>query len=231
MTTTLPAFVSVVVATFERGYCVADAVESVLAQTHAEVECVVVDDGSTDGTVAHLAHHFGRDPRVRVLHGRHQGVSAARNRGVRAAHGELVTFLDSDDLLGPTALERQLRCLADGADAVVGRFERVLAGIGEWPPVLRDRPEWRGGYSCTSVLTPRRHVLAVGGFDEQLTTGEDIDLLARLVGCGLRVARLEQTIVSARCFGDNLITLDEPDRSAWLRAVRAHRRRQHAAAG
>ena len=143
---TTGASVSVVIPTYNRSYCVADAVESVLAQSHPPVECVVVDDGSVDGTYTFLANRFGDDGRVRVLGGANRGVSAARNRGVGAARGEFVTFVDSDDVMCPGAVESLLDCMARRrADAAVGRFERILAGRGTWPLSLQQHPEWRTG--------------------------------------------------------------------------------------
>ena len=88
---------SVVIPTFNRRDLVLRAVQSVLEQRDAAVEVIVVDDGSTDDTVAALARRFGDDPRVRVVAGNHRHASAARNTGFAAAHGEFISFLDSDD--------------------------------------------------------------------------------------------------------------------------------------
>jgi GT2 family glycosyltransferase len=109
--------VSVVIPTYNRAHCVAEAVDSVLAQTHRRVEVVVVDDGSSDGTPALLERRYGSDPRVRSLRQENRGVSAARNVGLRVATGDYVALLDSDDVWKPWKLELQLRCLAHFADA------------------------------------------------------------------------------------------------------------------
>lgn len=103
--------VSVVVPTFNRAYCLARTLDSALAQTHARLEVLVVDDGSTDGTAALVRERYGDDPRVVYLHQANAGVSAARNHGLRAARGDFVALLDSDDVWQPWKIELQLRCL------------------------------------------------------------------------------------------------------------------------
>jgi glycosyltransferase involved in cell wall biosynthesis len=103
--------VSVVIPTFNRAYCLAATVDSVLAQTHRELEILVVDDGSTDGTHELLARRYAAEPRLRVLRQANAGVCSARNHGLREARGELVALLDSDDLWLPWKLEAQVACL------------------------------------------------------------------------------------------------------------------------
>jgi len=105
------ALLSVVVPTFNRAYCLPRAIDSALAQTYHEVEIVVVDDGSTDGTAELIAGRYGRDSRVRYLNQENAGVSAARNTGLRAARGQYIALLDSDDSWKPWKCELQIRCL------------------------------------------------------------------------------------------------------------------------
>jgi glycosyltransferase involved in cell wall biosynthesis len=109
--------VSVVIPTYNRAYCIAATVDSVLAQTHRNVEVLVVDDGSTDGTLELLARTYAAEPRVRALSQPNGGVCAARNHGLREARGEFVALLDSDDLWLPWKLEAQLACLRAAPDA------------------------------------------------------------------------------------------------------------------
>lgn len=97
--------VSVILPVYNRGGWVARAVESVLAQTHRNLELLVVDDGSTDGT-RRVLERFG--PRVRVLEQPHAGAEAARNLGLKHARGEFIAFIDSDDVWYADRLSRQL---------------------------------------------------------------------------------------------------------------------------
>lgn len=103
--------VSVVVPTFNRAYCVTRAVDSALAQTHAAVEVLVVDDGSSDGTRELIYTRYAAEPRVRYFYQPNQGVSVARNTGLLAARGEFVALLDSDDYWYPWKLAVQLAAL------------------------------------------------------------------------------------------------------------------------
>ncbi|MFH1104757.1 MAG: glycosyltransferase family 2 protein [Actinomycetota bacterium] len=103
--------VSVVIPTYNRGVRLLRAVGSALGQTHAAIEVVVVDDGSTDGTGALLAERFGGDDRVRCLIRPNGGPAAARNTGLAAARGDFVAFLDSDDEWLPWKLGFELACL------------------------------------------------------------------------------------------------------------------------
>ena len=100
--------VSVIIPAFNRGYCLANTLRSVLAQTFTDFEIIVVDDGSTDDTAA-VARSFG--DRVRLVSQKNCGPAAARNAGIRSARGRWIAFQDSDDLWHPKKLERQLAVL------------------------------------------------------------------------------------------------------------------------
>jgi len=103
--------VSVVIPTYNRAHCVADAIDSATAQSHANMEIIVVDDGSMDDTRALIERRYAADPRIVYLNQENRGVSAARNTGLRAAQGDYVALLDSDDTWKPWKIELQLRCL------------------------------------------------------------------------------------------------------------------------
>lgn len=109
--------ISVIVPTFNRADCLAAAVESGLGQTYDDLEILICDDGSTDGTRALIEERWGNEPRVRYLHQTNRGVSAARNLGIRHSSGDYIAFLDSDDSWMPWKLEVQLACLAEFGDA------------------------------------------------------------------------------------------------------------------
>lgn len=101
--------ISVVIPTYNYGGYIARAIESCLAQTHPQVEIIVVDDGSTDDTAAVVQGYVGQHPgKIRYLPQANQGVSAARNRGVEVATGVFLAFLDADDRLTPEALATRL---------------------------------------------------------------------------------------------------------------------------
>ncbi|TXI84648.1 MAG: glycosyltransferase, partial [Cupriavidus sp.] len=187
--TTVPK-VSVIIPTFNRAHVLGRAIDSVLGQTYADLELIVVDDGSSDGT-AGLMKSFG-DPRLRyVQQAKNQGVSAARNRGIAEARGEWLAFLDSDDLWLAQKLERQFAAL-QGVDCVASyccllridgenqkripyRSDAVNAGARPWPSLLMD-----GLWFSQTWLVPKRVVLAAGLFDEGMSIWEDWDLFLRI---------------------------------------------------
>lgn len=103
--------VSVIIPSYNRAYCIATTVDSVLAQTHGNLEILIVDDGSKDATRDLIAERYGHDRRVRYIYQANAGVSAARNHGLRLATGDYLALLDSDDIWLPWKIEAQLRCL------------------------------------------------------------------------------------------------------------------------
>ena len=119
--------ISVVIPTYNYGHFVTEAVDSVLAQTYRHYEVVVVDDGSTDDTRARLAPYGDR---IRYIHQENQGLSAARNTGIRAARGGVIGLLDSDDKWHPRKLETQAAFLRltgpPQAFARTGRYPLLL---------------------------------------------------------------------------------------------------------
>ena len=120
--------VSVITPTWERRAFVGDAIESVLAQTFEDLELVIADDGSTDGTADMIEARYGSDPRVVLLRLEHQGVSAARNAALEQSRGRYVAFLDSDDVMRPTCLTSQVACLEANPDAAMVHCDSLLVG-------------------------------------------------------------------------------------------------------
>jgi GT2 family glycosyltransferase len=111
--------VSVIVPTFNRAYCLARTLDSALAQTHREIEVLVVDDGSTDDTRAMIDARYPDDNRVRYFHQANGGVANARNTAIAAAKGEYIAFLDSDDVWQPWKIELQVSCMQSFPDLVM----------------------------------------------------------------------------------------------------------------
>ena len=221
--------VAVVIPVFNRAALVGEAIDSVLAQTWPEVEIVVVDDGSTDGSADAVERAAQADSRVRLLQQPNGGPSAARNHGVRATSTRLVTFLDSDDLMVADRIETQCARLAaePSVDAVIG-LEQIEVADGVAPPKwVRELPpvEEFPRYYNMSVLLDREWLDRVDGFDEAVRIGEDIDLMVRLRAEGARVGTLDQVVVIRRVHGDNLIYREDEVEGSMLRALHRHRAR------
>jgi glycosyltransferase involved in cell wall biosynthesis len=138
--------ITVIVPTFNRADRLREAVESVLAQPLAELEVLVVDDGSTDDTAAVITSLQERDSRVVCLSQANQGVAAARNHGLDRARGDLIAFLDSDDRWSPDKLPFQLACLERVPEA--GMIWTDMVGIDPGGSVIP-------GYSLRDLLPYR----------------------------------------------------------------------------
>lgn len=188
--------VSAVVATYNRANVVATAIESILTQTYKNIELIVVDDGSTDDTPAVLKRY---NTSLQVFYQRNGGPGAARNRGIKAAKGDIIAFLDSDDVWLPSKIERQVAvlqrldesvpcCLCSAHLRFVDRptltsFQNALLNPpdpeGLWlnvPEVLTNR-----FVLFNQMVAVRRSALEkVGGFNERLRFLEDYDLALRL---------------------------------------------------
>jgi peptidoglycan/xylan/chitin deacetylase (PgdA/CDA1 family)/GT2 family glycosyltransferase len=190
----MPIEVSVVVPAYNAADTLADALQSLVVQTHVDWEAIVVDDGSTDGTAEIAAGFRERDPRFRTLRQVRSGAGAARNLGVGVARFDWLLFLDADDWLAPEALEKTTAALASSTDldAAYGGWVRV-APNGEridepWPgpAVLFPTLARSGAFPIHSCVVRRGLVQEVGGFDPELRTCEDWDLWQRLARAGAR---------------------------------------------
>ena len=182
-----PPLVSVVVPTFNRAGQLGEALDSVLAQTYPHWELIVVDDGSRDETPRLLA---GYGPRIRTIPQENRGVSAARNRGIRAAQGDFVALLDSDDYWLPAKLADQVAFFQRHPALMLCQTEEIWVRNGR-----RVNPKTRhrkfGGMifektlplcliSPSAVMLRRALLQEVGLFDETLPACEDYDLWLRI---------------------------------------------------
>jgi glycosyltransferase involved in cell wall biosynthesis len=204
--------VDVVIPVFNRVHTVGEAIGSVLAQTWSAVCIQVVDDGSTDGTGDLLDRLAADDARIVVAHRPNGGPSAARNTGLAGGNARLVTFLDSDDLMPPHRIETQVEHLRSNPnlDGVIGTEAVVVADGIIPPPSVRAQLERAGPqWYWHSLMITRDAIAAVGGYDEGVGHGEDLDLAARLRAADATIGYLDEELVTRRILGDNLV-LDEP---------------------
>ncbi len=179
--------VSVILPTYNRGWIIDQAVESVLDQDYADLELIVVDDGSTDNTSGLLSTF---EDRIIVIRQANRGVSAARNAGIRAATGQLIALLDSDDTWLPGKVTAQVAFFSTNPDARVCQTQEIWIRNGvRVNPGKRHRKEAgmifeRSLALCLvspSAVMMRKSLLdEVGLFDEALPACEDYDLWLRI---------------------------------------------------
>lgn len=206
--------ISVIIPAYNYARYLSQAIDSVLAQTVQPHEVIVVDDGSTDETPAVLAPYRSQ---VCVLRQANQGVASARNAGAAAATGDLLAFLDADDLWLPRKLERQRERLQSEPDLglvhcgyedmdpsgyVLGA--RYVHGLEGWVAdsmLLFSGPVILGGGS--GFLVPRVVFQATGGFDRRLSTSADWDFFQQ-VARRARVGFVPEVLLRYRRHGSNM---------------------------
>jgi glycosyltransferase involved in cell wall biosynthesis len=196
--------VSVIIPTYNRGWCLREAIDSVLSQEFTDYELIVVDDGSTDDTRT-ILDSYGQD--IIVLTQANQGVSAARNRGIAESRAQLVAFLDSDDLWLPQKLNRQVEFFKSNPDALICQTEETWVRNG-----LRVNPKKRHQklsgmifepsldlclISPSAVMIRKSLFDAVGVFDESLPACEDYDLWLR-VSCRYPIYLIDEPLIIKR---------------------------------
>lgn len=226
---------SVVIPTFNRAASAAAAVRSVLAQTDARWECLIVDDGSTDGTKAALAGFT--DPRLRLFwNEKNRGQHVCRNQAIRAARGQWIAFLDSDDLFLPRRLESLAAAIASRpavgfwfTNAYVHRWGRLIGLLFDPAREIPQGkvPGWyavgdsRLPYVTTMVCVRRAAFEQTGFFREDLRILEDTELYTRMLGGGLEVGALREPL-AVRFLHEGQITRDhERDFAESMEALKS----------
>ncbi len=205
--------VSVIIPTYNYGRFLRDAIDSALAQTYRPIEVIVVDDGSTDDTPQVLATY---GERIRVIRQDNRGVGAARNSGAAAARGEYLAFLDSDDILKPQSLEREIarfvadpslglvHCAAESVDGDGKLLSVSLNGMEGWvaTELLRlDREVI--GTPGSGIMVPKRVAAEIGGYDESLQPSEDWDFCYR-IAVRYRAGYIREPLLTYRLHGGGL---------------------------
>jgi glycosyltransferase involved in cell wall biosynthesis len=172
--------VSVVIPAFNASSTIDETLRSVRSQSHAQLEIIVVDDGSTDGTLAVVQRHAAQDSRITIISQYNAGVAAARNAGWRAACADLIAFIDADDLWAPCKIERQLQAMIDGGERT-GLVYSWYAWI-DAKSLVRVRSDpifhtgevldylFQGNFigNGSSALVRREALVAANGFDSGL---------------------------------------------------------------
>lgn len=186
--------VSVIIPAYNYAAFVAEALASALQQSHSNIEVIVVDDGSTDNTAAVVQEQMKRDSRVQYIHQHNQGLSAARNTGIRHSRGDYLVFLDADDVMHAQKVAVHLEHFSREPETGIsygrcryflnGRQEQTFASLqlddAEWMPCVSGRAAEvmpllvvNNIMPVCSVMLRREVVKRVGGFNTALKSLED----------------------------------------------------------
>ena len=208
--------VSVVMPVYNRENYVADAIESVLGQTFADFEFIIVDDASTDGSLEILKRYAAKDSRIRLLqHRRNLGTACARNTGIHESTGAYVTSMDSDDVSLPRRLEKQVELLNE---------QPSIGGVGVDGNQVTADLKFLQAYNCATnssfialnmlisgptlikatVMTRREYIDESKGFRPELKSGEDYEFYLRMVWMlGIRYTNISEVLYLYRVHGAN----------------------------
>jgi glycosyltransferase involved in cell wall biosynthesis len=212
--------VSVVMSVYDGEDFLASSIESVLGQSYSDFEFVIVNDGSHDRCPSILDDYARRDQRIRVIHHQNQGLAASLNLAIQEARNELIVRMDSDDLMLPSRLQRQVEFMnGHPSVSVACSFTQLIdrdgRKIGTSRPVVdvergrRERdPKWFVEIVHPSVIMRRSHFLAVGGYRGDYTFAEDRELWGRFVTAGYRIEVIPETLLLYRLHGNSMSTRD-----------------------
>lgn len=192
MNDNISPLVSVLMPVYNAGPFLATAVQSILSQTLSNYEFIIVDDGSTDGSVAVLRSYERADARIRLTIRENRGIPYTRNQLISLARGRYIAWMDSDDISLPLRLEAMTSWMDAHPDHVALGSKTMLIDSSGWEICVWNSPadhsgidSWHisgkgGAIVFPSSVMIRDAVLSVGGFNEDLTGAEDLDLFLRL---------------------------------------------------
>ena len=175
--------VSVIIIVYNGELYLSDAIKSVLQQKYQPLEIILVDDGSTDKS-ASIAKSYSQ---VNYFHQPNFGVSAARNLGISKAHGELITFLDYDDLMLPDTISIRSSYMVKHSDvSCLLTMHRSFLEPGVKKPGWVRNIEFEEGVFGTGYMMVRKNLFdQINGFDSAFRTGEDTEFVFRVRKSGL----------------------------------------------
>lgn len=223
--------VSVVMPVFNTEKYVRAAIESVLAQTYAPVELICVDDGSSDGSLAAL-ESFGE--RIRLVRcEKNGGIGEARNKGIERVTGELLAFLDADDLWEPEKLTRQVERLqvVNPPDILFSYMRCFLSpDLSDDVRRARECPSYpTPGYIAGTALMKTTFFHRVGLFYPRWRVGEFVDWLVRAKERGAHIELMSEVFLQRRIHGTNTGVTQRESLKDYTRVVReALNRKRHA---
>ena len=218
--------VSVVIPCYNVEQYISECIESVLAQTHSEIEIICVDNNSTDNTIGIISEYARRHPSKIVVEKEcKKGASAARNKGLMISKGEWIQFLDADDLLMPTKIEHQLELIQNKMEApfVAAACEKQSVDGKKRKVYLTETDAFKGLFTSGLGITSANffkasNVLEIGGWNEALKSSQEADLMFRLLKINSEIVfdNVPFTIIRERNAGQ--ISQVDPNKN-WLQYI------------
>lgn len=201
--------ISVVIAAYNTGQYIGRTLKSLAQQTFTDFEIIVVNDCSTDNTVAVVKKYQMRDPRIILIdNGQNSGQCISRNRGMSIARGEYIAILDSDDLAMPDRLAVQFEylethpevTLVGSQGARIDENDRIIGDINvpTDPSVIKYRLITENVFIQSGIFFRKKEILSIGGYDEKFQHVEDFDLYSRLLKKSFIILNLPHRLVSYR---------------------------------
>jgi len=183
--------VSIIIPTYNRAHLIGETLDSVLAQTYTNWECIVVDDGSTDGTALLLADYCSKDSRIQYYHrpdSHKPGGNGARNFGFKMSKGEYVNWFDSDDVMLKDFLKTKVEAISPNVDLIICSGYHVNEKLENHVPIdlkmdtflFKDYVLWNFQIVTNSILFKKVYLIDKKLFDENIYRGQETELFSRL---------------------------------------------------
>lgn len=212
-----PPLISVAIATRNRPKLLQQAIRSVLTQTVADFEIIVVDDGSDDNTTKDAVDAFD-DPRLRYRYQSPSGISAARNLALDLSRGQFTAVMDDDDLIPPQRFEWQLEAIVDGYVGSVGSFINFDDETGETNLIVSQIPTvaqalQKGGAPGHGTWLINTEIMRTIRYDETITSGVDNNFFLRLLRIGYRIAHCGKPVLLRRRHSGQITNMDSANQT------------------
>lgn len=231
------SLVSIIIPTYNRVHLIGETLDSILAQTYSNWECIVIDDFSTDATQQLLEKYSKKDERISYIikpNGLKKGASTSRNLGLKIAKGEFIQFLDSDDILAPNKIAAQLYLLEKEDEFVIstckwGKFTDLKEGL----KVNENNADYKnfnstkeyfnliglygGFYPSLAFLVNRKLIDYSGHWNESLSINDDGEFFFRILSNARKILFSDNTYVLYRNTSlDNLSLLNSENKAISL---------------
>jgi glycosyltransferase involved in cell wall biosynthesis len=214
--------ISVIIPIYNGEIFLEDAIKSVLNQNYDNFECIVVDDGSTDGSAV-IAKKYERNI---YLHQEHKNVAAARNLGIQKASGEYLAFLDADDIWDINKLEIQINYMEENPDIdySITKHSLFLAeGLKDFPQWVRTNhlQEETIAYIPSSLIVRKSAFEIVGYFDESYRISDDSDWFLRARDAGIKLGIIDKNLLHKRVHSQCLMSQTGVIKKELMKSIRA----------